>query len=123
MRSGDAAYYHIGGLMALFPFFIQFPGLGQSIAIILPVLKLFLLPVGGGIPAGVLLAHANDVAWPITTILYLVSDLILAIAFEPILRLIAAVCGKIPFLSRLSTAMKALTARSVGHFSGTSTGP
>jgi hypothetical protein len=50
----------------------------------------FLLPVGGGIPAGVLLAHANGLAWPITTGLYLVSYVVLAIAFDPILRILVA---------------------------------
>ncbi|MDA8430866.1 MAG: hypothetical protein M0T70_16550 [Geobacteraceae bacterium] len=88
-----------------------------------PVFKLFLLPVGGGIPAGVLLAQAKGLAWPITTGLYLVSDVVLAIAFEPILRLLAMVCGKIPLLARLSVALKAATARSVTHFGGTSAGP
>ncbi|NVN90822.1 MAG: hypothetical protein HXX11_09485 [Desulfuromonadales bacterium] len=89
----------------------------------LPVLKLFLLPVGGGIPAGVLLAQVKGLAWPITTLLYLVSDVVLALAFEPILRLVATLCGKIPFLARLSTVLKTATARSVTHFSGTGAGP
>ena len=95
----------------------------QSTSTMLPVLKLFLLPVGGGIPAGVLLARANGLAWPITTALYLVSDVILALAFEPILRLLAALGRKIPFLARLSAASKAVTARSVARFTGTSAGP
>src|ERR1035441_5864884 len=84
-----------------------------SLSMMLPVLKLFLLPVGGGIPAGVLLAHANGLAWPITTLLYLVSDIVLALAFEPILRLLAAMGSKVHFLARLSRSIKALTARSV----------
>ena len=45
--------------MTLFPLSGQIPGLLQSTSIMLPVLKLFLLPVGGGIPAGVLLARAH----------------------------------------------------------------
>jgi hypothetical protein len=89
----------------------------------LPVLKLFLLPVGGGIPAGVLLARTSGLAWPITTALYLVSDIALAIAFEPILLILAALGRRIPFLARLSAALKASTARSVAHFSGTGAGP
>jgi hypothetical protein len=89
----------------------------------LSVLKLFIIPVGGGIPAGVLLAKANGMAWPVTTLLYLFSDIFLAIAFEPILRLIAMVCGKVSFLSRISAALKAATARSVSHFGGTGAGP
>ena len=101
----------------------QIFGLDQSTPIMLHVLKLFLIPVGGGIPAGVLLASAKGLAWPITTGLYLVSDIVLALAFEPILRLLAALAGKVPFLARLSAALKAATARSVAHFCGTSAGP
>jgi len=51
---------------------------------------LFLLPVGSGIPAGVLLARANGLSWPVTAGLYFVSDVALAVAFEPVLRLPAA---------------------------------
>ena len=50
----------------------------------LPVLKLFLIPVGGGIPAGVMLARANDLTWPITTGLFRISAIILALTCEPI---------------------------------------
>ena len=89
----------------------------------LPVLKLFLLPIGGGIPAGVLLAQSTGLAWPVTTGLYLVSDVILAIVFEPILRLLVALGENVPLLTRFSAALKAITARSVAHISGTSTGP
>jgi hypothetical protein len=115
--------WHTGIPMAFFPLSGHISGLVQSLSIILPVLKLFLLPVGGGIPAGVLLAHAKGLAWPITTGLYLVSDVVLALAFEPILRLLAALGGKVPFLARLSAALKAVTARSVAHICGTSAGP
>jgi hypothetical protein len=89
----------------------------------LSVLKLFLIPVGGGIPAGVMLAQAKGMVWPVTTLLYLVSDIALAIAFEPVLRLLALVFGKIPFLSRISAAWKLASAKSVSHFSGTEAGP
>jgi hypothetical protein len=95
----------------------------QSTSIMLSVLKLFIIPVGGGIPAGVLLAHAKGLAWPITTGLYLVSDMALALAFEPVLRLFAALCGKIPFLARFSAAFRKVTVRSVEHFGGTGAGP
>ena len=88
-----------------------------------PVLMLFLLPVGGGIPAGVLLAHAKGLAWPMTTGLYFVSDVILALAFEPVLRLLVAWGRKVPALARVTAAMKAAMARSVAHFSGTGAGP
>lgn len=109
--------------MPLFSVSRQILGPAQSASTLLPVLKLFLLPVGGGIPAGVLLAQAKGLAWPITAVLYLVSDVLLAIVFEPVLRLLAALVGKAPFLARFSAALKAATARSVAHFSGTGAGP
>ncbi len=89
----------------------------------LPVLKLFLLPVGGGIPAGVLLARTNGLAWPVTAGLYLLSDLVLILAFEPILRLLAALVGRVPLLCRFSAALKAAMARSSLPFSGAGAGP
>jgi hypothetical protein len=89
----------------------------------LSVLKLFLIPVGGGIPGGVMLAQTKGLAWPVMAMLYLISDIILALAFEPILRLLAIICGKASFLARISAALKAATARSVSHFSGTGAGP
>lgn len=87
------------------------------------VLKLFIIPVGGGIPAGVLLARDYGLAWPVTAGLYLVSDMLLVLAFEPFLRLLTLLGGKVPFLARLGAAMKTATARSVSHFSGTGSGP
>jgi hypothetical protein len=89
----------------------------------LHVLKLFLIPVGGGIPAGVLFASAKGLSWPITTGLYLVSDVALAFAFEPILRFISFVVRRIPFLANFSAALKVVTTRSAAHICGTSTGP
>lgn len=89
----------------------------------LSVLKLFIIPVGGGIPAGVLLAQAKGIAWPVTVLLYLASDLMLAIAFEPVLRLIARVCGKVALLARFGALMQEATARGVAHFGGTGAGP
>lgn len=109
--------------MSISPLSGQILGPDQSISAMLSVLKLFIIPVGGGIPAGVLSAQAKGLAWPITALLYLVSDLALALAFEPVLRLLAAVVRKISFLSRFSAAFKAATARSVAHIGGTSTGP
>jgi hypothetical protein len=58
------------------------------------VLTLFLIPVGGGIPAGVLLARDQGIAWPITVALYFVSDLVLASLFEPLLLLVLYAIGK-----------------------------
>jgi hypothetical protein len=103
---------------------VPFPNeLLPTFPVLISVLKLFIIPVGGGIPAGVLLAQAKGVVWPITTGLYLISDVALAIAFEPVLRLLAVVARNIPLLARISAALKQATARSVAHLSGTSAGP
>jgi hypothetical protein len=49
------------------------------------VLTLFLIPIGGGIPAGVILAKSFSFHWYLTALLYFLSDLILAVAFEPLM--------------------------------------
>jgi len=97
--------------------------LPPAAASMLDVLKLFIIPVGGGIPAGVLLARDSGLAWPVTAGLYLVSDILLACAFEPVLRLLEMLGGKVPFLARFGAAMKTATARSAAHFGGTGAGP
>ena len=53
------------------------------------VLALFLIPWGGGIPGGVLLAKARGLPWPETATLYFISDLIQAAIFEPLMRAVA----------------------------------
>lgn len=88
-----------------------------------PVLMLFLIPVGGGIPAGVLLARHNGLAWPVAAGLYFISDVILAFAFEPILRLFVELGKKIPFLARVAAAMKTIMDRTAAHYGGVGAGP
>jgi hypothetical protein len=109
--------------MAFFDGIIPLHGYGTPLSGMLPVLKLFLLPVGGGIPSGVLLARDSGLAWPVTAGLYLVSDLVLAVCFEPLLRGVAAVTGRVRVLARFTAALKAATVRSVAPVAGTSTGP
>jgi hypothetical protein len=89
----------------------------------LPVFMLFLLPLGGGIPAGVLLAQTKGLAWPITAGLYFASDVMLALAFEPVLRLLVLLGGKVSFLARLSATIKVTMARGMAPFIGTGSGP
>ncbi|MBI5239185.1 MAG: hypothetical protein HY926_01805 [Elusimicrobia bacterium] len=88
----------------------------------LPVLMLFLIPVGGGIPAGVLLARDHHIAWPVTASLYLVSDVILAFLFEPVLRLLIAVVRRIPPLARAAEAVRLAMDRTAAQY-GVGAGP
>jgi hypothetical protein len=89
---------------------------------VIAVLLLFLLPVGGGIPAGVLLAQGKGLPWAWTAGLYLVSDVILALAFEPMLRGFVVLARRVPALARFGEAMTVSMARTTAHF-GAGSGP
>jgi hypothetical protein len=70
------------------------------------VLTLFVVPVGGGIPAGVLLAKSRGIGRVEMTFLYLISDVILACVFEPVMLLAIAGARRNAFLLRFNAAMK-----------------
>lgn len=89
----------------------------------LSVLLLFLIPVGGGIPAGVLLAASTGIAWPVTAGLYLISDIILALVLEPILYLSVRLGRRVPFLARFGAAMKLAMEKTTPKFGGSGAGP
>jgi hypothetical protein len=86
------------------------------------VLLLFLIPVGGGIPSGVLMAHVRGIGWPIMLGLYLVSDVILAFVFEPLLRLLIAVGRYLPVVGRLARSLRAVLHRTAAQY-GNAGGP
>jgi hypothetical protein len=65
------------------------------------VLMVFLIPFGGGIPAGVVLAGQKGLAWPVTAFLYLISDVLLAFVFEAFILLILR--GKMGDAFRMTT--------------------
>jgi hypothetical protein len=70
------------------------------------VLTVFLIPFGGGIPAGVLLAKSRGIDWPLTTLLYLFSDMILACLFEPMMYLFIKYTKHTQFFARWAQAYK-----------------
>ena len=78
------------------------------------VLLLFLVPVGGGIPGGVLLGHGRGLPPPVLMALYLVSDVILAFVFEPVLRGLLAAARHVPWLRRAGSAAVAGLHRTAG---------
>jgi hypothetical protein len=84
---------------------------------------LFLIPIGGGIPAGVLLGRDSGIAWPAMAGLYFVSDVVLAICFEPVLRLLVAVGRKIPPLARASEAVRLAMLRTAAQYGSAGAGP
>ena len=75
------------------------------------VLMLFILPFGGGIPAGVLLAVHKGLAWPWMALIYFFSDVVLAIVFEPILNLSKFLARKMPFVERVKHLWKKTMSR------------
>ncbi len=90
--------------------------LDDSLLKLWKVLLLFIIPWGGGIPAGVLLARTSGIAWQMTAFLYLVSDIILAILFEPILLLFLKAGKHIPFLARMNAALKKSLEKTREHY-------
>lgn len=85
------------------------------------VLTLFLIPIGGGIPGGVILARNYGIAWQVMTFLYFVSDVILACVFEPILYLIMTHGKNSKFVIRFKEAfnqMVEMTSKSYGNITG-----
>jgi hypothetical protein len=67
------------------------------------VLVLFVIPIGGGIPAGVVLAQSRGLEWSSMMAIYFVSDLILAVCFEPIMHAFR----RAPFFAKFNEALKA----------------
>jgi len=84
----------------------------------IPVLVIFIVPWGAGIPAGVLLARSYALPWHVTSFLYFLSDVLLALAFEPLLRLFVAAGRRVPFLARVGWAFKMATLRLTEHYRG-----
>lgn len=89
----------------------------------LAVFSLFLIPIGGGIPAGVLLARAKGLPWGLTAGLYLASDIVLAFAFEPILRLAFRLGRRVPALIRFGQAYREAQRLLAARYQRTGAGP
>jgi hypothetical protein len=85
------------------------------------VLVIFLIPFGGGIPAGVLLAKSRGLEWPLMMLIYFISDLILAVTFEPIMHLFIRLGRRVPLLAKISAVMKLSILKTIEHY-GNSTG-
>jgi hypothetical protein len=89
----------------------------------LAVLLVFLIPFGGGIPAGVLLAQARGLPWELTAGIYAISDLVLAVVFESVLIGFAAVARRRPPVARYGAAVKGAMAQNVALVGGVGAGP
>ncbi|HEV7663369.1 MAG TPA: hypothetical protein VGQ62_07525 [Chloroflexota bacterium] len=86
------------------------------------IFLLFCLPVGGGIPLGVIMARDAGLSPLLTAGLYLASDVVLAVTTEPMLALLRWLSKRVAFLARLGHVFGRLTG-TVGLQEGGVRGP
>lgn len=83
------------------------------------VFTLFAIPIGGGIPAGVLLAKSRGIPWPGMMILYFLSDVLLAFVFEPVMWLVILWGKRSSRVTRLLHGLKQSVKRTTPGFGHT----
>jgi hypothetical protein len=93
-----------------------------SVANLWSVLRLFLIPIGGGIPSGVLAARDHAFTWQVTALLYFISDVILACVFEPLLMLFIYYSKRSAKMMRFGELFKQAMNQTLARF-GTTGGP
>jgi uncharacterized membrane protein len=86
------------------------------------VFVLFSIPIGGGIPAGVVLAKTRGINWQTMLILYFISDIALACVFEPFVLLITFAGKHYPGVARFNAAEKKSTHKTISKY-GIKPGP
>jgi len=80
------------------------------------VFLLFSIPVGGGIPAGVLLAKTKGISWIAMTVLYFASDVVFACIFEPTMKFIVVAGKRSPAFTRVVDAFKQSTQKTISKY-------
>jgi uncharacterized membrane protein len=80
------------------------------------VLLIFTIPFGGGIPGGVMLAQSRGLPWPIMMILYFISDVMLACAFEPAMHLFIKLGKRIQVFQKFSAIMRLTIQKTIEHY-------
>src|SRR5438094_6052165 len=73
---------------------------------------LFLIPVGGGIPTGVLMARAGGVSPPIMALLYFCSDVIMAFISEPMVIFLRWLGRRVPAVGRIGDRLARFSGQS-----------
>jgi hypothetical protein len=86
------------------------------------VFMLFAVPIGGGIPAGVLLAQSKGIGWLAMTTLYFISDVALALVFEPFMILVGFLAKHLHLLARFMEKLKEITNKTIATY-GPNPGP
>lgn len=85
------------------------------------VLVVYMIPFGGGIPAGVVLAQEYKITWQMMMLIYFISDVILACIFEPAMYLVMYYGKNSPFVIRFGESFKLMVTKVTENFG--STGP
>lgn len=86
------------------------------------VFMLFAIPIGGGIPAGVLLAQSKGIGWLAMMVLYFLSDVALAFVFEPCMLIFARLAKRFQFLGQFMSNLREATNRTIAGY-GPKPGP
>lgn len=86
------------------------------------MLALFVIPVGGGIPAGVLLAKSKGIDWVATSLIYLVSDILLACVFDPLMWSVVRLIKRSPKQDLIFGSLKNSLQKTIPRL-GVSVGP
>lgn len=86
------------------------------------VFLLYLIPVGGGIPAGLMLAQAKGIIWPESTVLYFFSDIVQALIFETVVVIFLFGARFSIFLHKLVAHMRLSTQMTIAKY-GLTPGP
>jgi len=98
------------------------PHLNPPLSDLLDVLALFVIPIGGGIPAGVLLAQSKELSWITTSIIYLISDILLACVFDPLMWWVVRRIKRSPKEDLIFSTLKQSLQRTIPKL-GVSVGP
>jgi hypothetical protein len=88
----------------------------QTISNAWEVFVLFFIPVGGGVPAGVILAKKRGFGWITMTFVYFISDLVLACLFEPLVLLMKAAGRRFTFVARINEGLKKSTHKTIAKY-------
>jgi hypothetical protein len=89
---------------------------GSSISSAWEVFVLFSIPIGGGIPAGVLLARSRGIDWQVMLILYFISDVLLALLFEPLVLLVNWAGKRSRALAKALEALRKSTNKTISKY-------
>jgi hypothetical protein len=80
------------------------------------VFMLFIIPIGGGIPAGVILGHQKGIPWSALMAVYFVSDVMLACLLEPLMYAIIRISKHSAFFAKVHFIAKETTSKTLSLY-------